>query len=96
MRSKEEINRGRMYRQRMRQSVWLKYRKKDGKGVFFVDCVACNKPLLRKAFTIDHVFPKALGGTDHLSNLQPMCGSCNEAKGSFPLLKRRSGPRNKR
>lgn len=32
--------------------------------------------------TIDHIYPKSLGGSDDLENLQPMCEKCNCAKGS--------------
>lgn len=31
--------------------------------------------------TKDHIFPKSKGGTDDLSNLQPMCARCNYNKG---------------
>jgi 5-methylcytosine-specific restriction endonuclease McrA len=32
--------------------------------------------------TMDHITPKALGGKDILSNVQPMCEPCNNYKGS--------------
>lgn len=32
-------------------------------------------------FTVDHVYPVALGGTDDIDNLVPACRSCNSAKG---------------
>lgn len=32
--------------------------------------------------TKDHIFPKSLGGKDHLSNMQPMCVVCNTLKGN--------------
>lgn len=31
-------------------------------------------------FTLDHIFPKSLGGTDTYDNLQPMCYTCNSHK----------------
>lgn len=31
--------------------------------------------------TVDHVVPKAAGGTDHPSNLSVLCRSCNSRKG---------------
>lgn len=31
--------------------------------------------------TIDHIFPKSLGGTDRFCNLQVLCGACNHEKG---------------
>jgi hypothetical protein len=41
-------------------------------------CVTCGKP----ADTIDHIIPIARGGTNDLSNLQPMCWECNKKKGA--------------
>ncbi len=32
--------------------------------------------------TKDHILPKKWGGQDHIDNFQPMCKTCNEAKGS--------------
>lgn len=31
--------------------------------------------------TKDHIFPRAKGGKDHLSNYQTMCHECNQKKG---------------
>ena len=28
-------------------------------------------------YTVDHVVPKARGGTDHIENLQLLCGACS-------------------
>ena len=33
-------------------------------------------------YTVDHVVPKARGGTDHIENLQLLCGACNSVKGT--------------
>lgn len=44
------------------------------------------QPCLRKsnrptvATQVDHIVPKARGGTDDLSNLQAICGPCHTAK----------------
>jgi len=40
------------------------------------ECVYCGEP----AVEIDHFIPKALGGSDALSNLVPACRSCNASK----------------
>lgn len=42
-------------------------------------CAACRSV---DDITIDHVQPVAKGGTDDLTNLQPLCRSCNSRKGS--------------
>ena len=34
--------------------------------------------------TIDRVIPQSRGGTDHLENLQLLCGACNSLKGDRP------------
>lgn len=42
-------------------------------------CLCCGyvKPL-----TIDHVIPLSLGGTNDISNIQPLCRTCNCRKGT--------------
>ena len=32
------------------------------------------------ADTVDHIVPRARGGTDDLANLQPLCNTCHDAK----------------
>jgi len=36
------------------------------------------------ALSVDHILPKALGGTNHITNLQIMCTTCNSLKMHFP------------
>jgi 5-methylcytosine-specific restriction endonuclease McrA len=36
-------------------------------------------------WTLDHVEPSALGGSDHLGNLVVACKSCNQKKGHQPI-----------
>jgi 5-methylcytosine-specific restriction endonuclease McrA len=40
-------------------------------------CLRCNK---RRKLTADHVIPVTKGGTSHISNIQPLCKSCNSIK----------------
>lgn len=44
-------------------------------------CGGCGVAFPFRNFTIDHIVSRAKGGTDHLDNLQLLCGACNSAKG---------------
>lgn len=44
-------------------------------------CLRCG---VNKDLTIDHVIPVSLGGSNHHSNLQVLCRSCNSIKGNYP------------
>lgn len=49
-------------------------------------CPYCNKAITDVSeFTIDHRFPKSLGGADSIENLQPMHKKCNAKKGNSIL-----------
>jgi CRISPR/Cas system Type II protein with McrA/HNH and RuvC-like nuclease domain len=43
-------------------------------------CRYCGKPASETQLEIDHVLPKACGGTDHEDNLVAACGDCNRGK----------------
>ena len=47
-------------------------------------CAGCNVMFPFRNFTIDHIVPLSRGGTDHLENLQLLCGACNSLKGNRP------------
>ena len=44
-------------------------------------CVGCEVMFPFRNMTTDHIVPQSKGGTDHLDNLQLLCGACNSMKG---------------
>ena len=44
-------------------------------------CNGCKVSFPFRNFTFDHIVPQSQGGTDHLDNLQLLCGACNSTKG---------------
>ena len=47
-------------------------------------CGGCRVVFPFRNFTIDHVIPQSQGGSDHIDNLQLLCGACNSVKGDRP------------
>ena len=45
------------------------------------DCNGCKEHFLKKNLTVDHIIAQSKGGTDHVENLQLLCGHCNSVKG---------------
>ncbi|MEQ8466258.1 MAG: HNH endonuclease signature motif containing protein [Coleofasciculus sp. E1-EBD-02] len=48
-------------------------------------CEYCHSPerLSANRFTVDHIIPKSLGGTDDINNLALACRRCNERRYNF-------------
>ena len=45
-------------------------------------CGGCMVMFHTRNLTLDHIVPKAKGGTDHVENLWLLCGACNSSKGT--------------
>ena len=45
-------------------------------------CAGCGQPYFFRILEVDHILPRARGGTDDVSNLQLLCSACNRSKGS--------------
>jgi 5-methylcytosine-specific restriction endonuclease McrA len=46
------------------------------------ECVHCKVRGDHKTLSIDHIIPISKGGTNEMSNLQPLCIKCNQRKGN--------------
>ena len=44
-------------------------------------CNGCAEHFKPQNLTVDHIIPRSGGGTDHIGNLQLLCGYCNSVKG---------------
>ena len=44
-------------------------------------CRGCDGHFELRHFEVDHIIARAKGGTDHIDNLQLLCGNCNRVKG---------------
>jgi hypothetical protein len=50
----------------------------------YIYCASCGVSETAAEMTVDHIVPRIEGGSDDISNLQPMCRSCNSRKNSRP------------
>lgn len=44
-------------------------------------CNGCGEHFQSRHLEVDHIIAESVGGTDHISNLQLLCGHCNRVKG---------------
>ena len=45
-------------------------------------CNGCEEHFRIRNLTVDHIVAQSRGGTDHIDNLQLLCGTCNSIKGN--------------
>ena len=62
----------------IRNRVWTIYNGNSLSGI----CYCCNDPIVYSSFHVGHNKPKSKEGTDNLSNLRPICSSCNLGMGN--------------
>lgn len=62
-----------------RTKLWLQKQETSHARYFKYRCQYCGKT--KRIMTVDHVIPKAKGGTDAWSNLTCACKTCNDNKG---------------
>ncbi len=48
-------------------------------------CAGCRSHFEFRHLEVDHIVPQSRGGSDHLKNLQLLCGHCNRVKGNRPM-----------
>ena len=46
------------------------------------NCKGCGEHFNIYNLEVDHLIARSVGGTDHISNLQLLCGNCNRIKGN--------------
>lgn len=46
------------------------------------DCAGCNIHFEARNLEVDHIIARNKGGTDHIENLQLLCGACNRIRGN--------------
>ena len=61
-----------------RQNKHVLYGQQEGR------CGGCRTAFEFRHLEVDHVIPRSRGGTDHIDNLQLLCGHCNRIKGDRP------------
>jgi hypothetical protein len=62
--------------------VVVDYRHKNERaGARHVDVFAVMNSNIR-LFTKDHILPRSVGGTDHITNMRLMCHTCNNSRGN--------------
>ena len=50
------------------------------------NCAGCAEHFEIRHLEVDHIIARAKGGTDHIENLQLLCGHCNRTKGDRRMI----------
>ncbi|MXY51182.1 MAG: hypothetical protein F4Y86_01440, partial [Gammaproteobacteria bacterium] len=53
-------------------------------------CMGCDTHFPFRVMDVDHILPRARGGTDHPDNLQLLCSGCNRSKGGRTMAEWRA------
>jgi len=62
-----------------RYNVWIEFIGHTTDGL----CFCCGiEPITIANFQCGHIQARSKGGNDHISNLRPICGSCNQSMGT--------------
>lgn len=76
------------------KSKLAKYKRRNAEGSFTKQewsslveytlgiCIGCEELVGEENLTVDHIIPISRGGTNYISNLQPLCMKCNFEKGT--------------
>ena len=65
----------------VKKKLWIDYNGKKYKG----PCFVCKEIIDINNFEAGHVIPTSKGGSDNISNLRPICKSCNRSMGDMNL-----------
>ena len=72
--SDKDIKKEKARAKKIKESQWWKRKRADGV------CYYCNKKVLPKDLTIDHIVPIIRGGKSTKGNVVPVCKECNSKK----------------
>lgn len=69
---------------------WTSQQRRMVKGIIMArdgnQCFYCRKTVAKASATLEHLTPRAWGGSNFLDNLVLACAKCNEARGHSELI----------
>jgi len=67
----------------LKDNVWNNaFTERNGVG----QCFVCKGKITSRSFDCGHIVSVAKGGTDQLSNLKPVCSTCNKSMGTQNMM----------